>query len=65
MISAGGTQEVNHVLSSVGDKLFHYFFTNLYRPDISKKMKHNQALVCSLTATDHCVICCSISKRPM
>lgn len=57
MISAGATQKVNHVLSSVGGKPFHYFITNPYRPDISKKMKHNQDLVCSMKLTDHYVIC--------
>lgn len=31
MISAGATQKVNHVLSSVGGKPFHYFITNPYR----------------------------------
>lgn len=53
MISA--TQEVNHVLSSVGCKLCHYFITNPHRLVIGKKIKSGFGLQSETErTTDYC-----------
>lgn len=48
MSSAGATQEVNHVLSSAGGKLCHYFITNPFRSVNSKRTEDKQDPICSL-----------------